>query len=177
MTSPEKTVLIIEDEPDAAELFAEMMRVSGFRVQKTSSSAPAINMMTAEKPDVVLLDIMMPEVSGLEIPLEIRQAVCQATADLQKGIGSLIRWVPLENMHLTLIFLGDIAPSNVTILRLRGAEAPLRSGRLAMTSINRGDIWTHSNLHIKSLTPWRTKRAKISCFSTSKTSHPLLIIS
>ncbi|HLO13867.1 MAG TPA: response regulator [Anaerolineales bacterium] len=73
MTSPEKTVLIIEDEPDAAELFAEMMRVSGFRVLKTSSSTPAISLMNSEKPDVVLLDIMMPEVSGLEILRQIRR--------------------------------------------------------------------------------------------------------
>src|SRR5258706_6378234 len=63
----EKTVLIIEDEEDAAELFAEMMRVSGYRVLKTSKSTPAISMMTTEKPDIVLLDIMMPEISGLDI--------------------------------------------------------------------------------------------------------------
>ena len=72
MTLPQKTVLIIEDEADAAELFAEMMRVSGFRVLKTSASAPAISMMNAEKPDIVLLDIMMPDVSGLDILREIR---------------------------------------------------------------------------------------------------------
>lgn len=69
----EKTVLIIEDEEDAAELFAEMMRVSGFRVLKTSKSAPAISMMAAEKPDVVLLDIMMPEISGLDILRQMRR--------------------------------------------------------------------------------------------------------
>jgi CheY-like chemotaxis protein len=73
MTVPEKTVLIIEDEADAAELFAEMMRVSGFRVQKTSTSTPALAMMTAEKPDVVLLDIMMPEISGLDILRQMRR--------------------------------------------------------------------------------------------------------
>jgi CheY-like chemotaxis protein len=72
MTPPEKTVLIIEDEPDAADLFAEMMRVSGFRVQKTSSSAPAISMMNAEKPDIVLMDIMMPDISGLDILRQMR---------------------------------------------------------------------------------------------------------
>lgn len=69
----EKTVLIIEDEEDAAELFAEMMRVSGYRVIKTSRSTPAIGMMTAEKPDVVLLDIMMPEISGLDILRQMRR--------------------------------------------------------------------------------------------------------
>jgi len=69
----QKTVLIIEDEEDAAELFAEMMRVSGFRVLKTSKSAPAIAMMTSDKPDVVLLDIMMPEISGLDILRQMRR--------------------------------------------------------------------------------------------------------
>lgn len=69
----QKTVLIIEDEEDAAELFAEMMRVSGFRVLKTSSSTPALTMMNTEKPDVVILDIMMPEISGLDILRQMRK--------------------------------------------------------------------------------------------------------
>jgi CheY-like chemotaxis protein len=73
MTPASRTVLIIEDEADAADLFAEMMRVSGFRVLKTSSSAPAITMMIEEKPDVVILDIMMPDVSGLDILRQIRR--------------------------------------------------------------------------------------------------------
>lgn len=73
MTSDQKTVLIIEDEEDAAELFAEMMRVSGFHVLKTSRSTPAIEMMIANKPDVVILDIMMPEVSGLDILHQMRR--------------------------------------------------------------------------------------------------------
>jgi len=62
-----KTVMIIEDEPDAAELFAEMMRVSGFRVLKASAGTPAMAMISEQKPDVIVLDIMMPDVSGLEI--------------------------------------------------------------------------------------------------------------
>ena len=73
MTSPEKTVLIIEDEADAAELFAEMMRVSGFRVLKTSSSTPALSLIATEKPDIIILDIMMPEVSGLDILRDMRR--------------------------------------------------------------------------------------------------------
>ena len=73
MTSSEKTVLIVEDEPDAAELFAEMMRVSGFRVLKTSSSTPALNLIATEKPDIIILDIMMPEVSGLDLLRQMRQ--------------------------------------------------------------------------------------------------------
>lgn len=67
MTGDQKTVIVVEDEPDAAELFAEMMRVSGFRVLKTYSSTPAISLIANEHPDVVILDIMMPDISGLEV--------------------------------------------------------------------------------------------------------------
>ena len=67
MVEQQKTVIVVEDEPDAAELFAEMMRVSGFRVIKTYSSTPAISIVAKEIPDLVILDIMMPDVSGLEV--------------------------------------------------------------------------------------------------------------
>src|SRR3990172_4690314 len=67
MAPEQKTVIVVEDEPDAAELFAEMMRVNGFRVLKIFSSVPAIDAIAEEKPDLVILDIMMPDVSGLEV--------------------------------------------------------------------------------------------------------------
>ena len=73
MSALTRTVLIVEDEEDAAELFAEMMRVSGFRVLKISNSTPALSMMTVEKPDVVILDIMMPDISGLELLHQMRR--------------------------------------------------------------------------------------------------------
>lgn len=67
MTIDPKTVMIVEDEPDAAELFAEMMRVSGFHVLKASGSALAMSLIAEKKPDVIILDIMMPDISGIEI--------------------------------------------------------------------------------------------------------------
>ena len=73
MNSKQKTVMIIEDEADAAELFSEMMRINGFRVIKMFSSAPAIPIITQEKPDVILLDVMMPDISGLEVLRYIRR--------------------------------------------------------------------------------------------------------
>jgi len=67
MTSEQKKVMIIEDEPDAAEMFAEMMRVSGFGVFKLSNTAPAVSAIRTEQPDLVILDVMMPDVSGLDV--------------------------------------------------------------------------------------------------------------
>jgi len=73
MPNPQKTVMIIEDELDAAELFAEMMRLNGYRVLKTYSGTPALALISQEKPSVIILDIMMPEVSGLEVLRHIRK--------------------------------------------------------------------------------------------------------
>jgi len=69
----QKTAMIIEDEPDAAEMFAEMMRVNGFRVLKMFSSAPPIPIIAQEKPDIIILDIMMSDISGLEVLRYIRR--------------------------------------------------------------------------------------------------------
>src|SRR5690349_17209442 len=53
---------------------------------------------------------------AVELPLELRQTACTATSKLRTEIGELVRWVPLENMHLTLKFLGDVAPSTMDML-------------------------------------------------------------
>lgn len=67
MSPAPKIVMIVEDEPDTAQLFAEMMRISGYRVLKTYAGTPAMVLLAQEKPDVVILDIMMPDVSGLDV--------------------------------------------------------------------------------------------------------------
>jgi len=68
MPSPKpKTILIVEDEPDTAEMFAQMLRLSGYRVIKTFGGIPGIKQLLHEKPDVLLLDIMMNDISGLEV--------------------------------------------------------------------------------------------------------------
>src|SRR5215510_14402645 len=53
---------------------------------------------------------------AVELPLAIRQTIWETTSRLRKEIGVLIRWVPAENMHLTLKFLGDVSPANVGFL-------------------------------------------------------------
>ncbi|MDQ3005806.1 MAG: RNA 2',3'-cyclic phosphodiesterase [Chloroflexota bacterium] len=53
---------------------------------------------------------------AVDLPLEIRQDIQFATSNLRRDTGSLIRWVAVENMHLTLKFLGDIPSANVEAL-------------------------------------------------------------
>lgn len=62
-----KTIVVVDDEPDTAEMFAEMMRLSGFEVYKCYRTAQAIKTITKKMPDAVVLDIMMPGASGYEV--------------------------------------------------------------------------------------------------------------
>lgn len=63
---------------------------------------------------------------AVEIPVELRQAACTVIQPLQRELGSSVRWVPMENMHLTLKFLGDVSPANVDMLsQMLRAEADL----------------------------------------------------
>jgi len=75
---------------------------------------------------------------ALEIPHELQQLIHKETAHLRNRIGTLVRWVPPGNMHLTLKFLGNISPANVDILtQMMRAEADscqpfvMQVGRLA----------------------------------------------
>jgi DNA-binding response OmpR family regulator len=68
-----KKILIVEDEADTAEMFAEMLRLRGFRVFKSYGSASAMRQLRLDKPDAVVLDIMMPDISGLEVLQYIRR--------------------------------------------------------------------------------------------------------
>jgi len=68
MTSPDpKTILVVEDEPDTAEMFAQMLRRNGYRVIKTYGGISGLKQVQHEKPDLLLLDIMMHDISGLEV--------------------------------------------------------------------------------------------------------------
>jgi DNA-binding response OmpR family regulator len=62
-----KTILIVEDEPDTAEMIAEMLRLNGYQIIKSYAGAPAVNLIAMQKPAVVVLDLMMPDISGLEV--------------------------------------------------------------------------------------------------------------
>jgi molybdenum cofactor cytidylyltransferase len=62
-----RTIVIVEDEPETAEMFAEMMRLSGYRVLKSYGGASAVSLIARSRPAAVVMDLMMPDFSGLDV--------------------------------------------------------------------------------------------------------------
>ncbi len=60
-------VLLVDDEPASVELLAGMLTPFGFRILRAHGGASAITMAAEHLPDLILLDLMMPEVSGFDV--------------------------------------------------------------------------------------------------------------
>jgi CheY-like chemotaxis protein len=67
-------LLIVEDEETIAQMYADRFKQNGFEVEIAHEGSEAVSKMAAVRPDVVLMDILMPGLSGTE-------AVEQAKAD------------------------------------------------------------------------------------------------
>lgn len=66
-------VLVVDDEMDTLRLLRTVLRIGGFEPITTLNSLEAVSLAEQEKPDVVLLDIMMPELDGFELCRLMRQ--------------------------------------------------------------------------------------------------------
>ena len=66
-------VLIIEDDPNIVDLIRSNLMVRGFDAIVSTDGMRALELLETESPDIVLLDLMLPQVDGLELCREIRE--------------------------------------------------------------------------------------------------------
>ncbi|NCT90785.1 response regulator transcription factor [Cellulomonas sp. APG4] len=64
--------LVVDDEPSLGELLSTVLRYEGWDVEAVTAGQPAIRSARATRPDVVVLDVMLPDMSGLEVLRRIR---------------------------------------------------------------------------------------------------------
>jgi DNA-binding response OmpR family regulator len=67
-----RTILVVEDEPTLRETLVDALEADGFRVVAAADGRDALTRFRAERPDLVLLDLMLPELSGIEVTRIIR---------------------------------------------------------------------------------------------------------
>jgi DNA-binding response OmpR family regulator len=68
-----RTILVVDDEPTLRETLVDALESDGFRVVAAADGRQALTTFRAEQPDLVLLDLMLPELSGIEVCRIIRQ--------------------------------------------------------------------------------------------------------
>ena len=66
------TILVVEDEGRLAEILEEYLRREGFRTERARDGLRALELWRAARPDLILLDIMLPEMDGREVARRIR---------------------------------------------------------------------------------------------------------
>src|SRR5688500_14777355 len=73
MTSaPDPTILVVEDEDSFVEALTVGLKREGFRVHVARDGAQALDLFDVVKPDLVLLDVMLPRISGIDVCRELR---------------------------------------------------------------------------------------------------------
>ena len=93
-----KTVLVVEDNELNMKLFNDLLEASGYETLQTRNGLEAIDLAREHHPDLILMDIQLPEVSGLEVTKWIKEddelktiPIIAVTAFAMKGDEERIR--------------------------------------------------------------------------------------
>lgn len=93
-----KTILIVEDNELNMKLFRDLLEAQGYGVLQTRDGMQALDLARAERPDLIVMDIQLPQVSGLEVTKWIKAdddlkhiPVIAVTAFAMKGDEEKIR--------------------------------------------------------------------------------------
>lgn len=93
-------ILVIDDEPSLCNLMKVILEETGFQVTTVLNPLKALELVTSIKPDLVILDVVMPEMNGWEVCSKLKNTpgishipvmfltVSADSSDVEKGFGS-----------------------------------------------------------------------------------------
>jgi signal transduction histidine kinase len=93
------TVLVLDDSPTDRELLITVLRFGGYEVIESDSGAAALEIARSERPDVIISDVMMPEMNGLEFARQLREDPWGAQASLVLSTAAELEGELLELAH------------------------------------------------------------------------------
>ncbi|HEV2369760.1 MAG TPA: response regulator transcription factor [Acidimicrobiales bacterium] len=145
--SPEATVLVVEDEESYVEALRSGLSREGFAVKVARDGAEALTLFDASKPDLVLLDLMLPKLSGLEVCRRIRSHSVVPIIMVTARDGEIDTVVGLEvgaDDYVTKPYRIRelVARMRAVLRRAAGADSPQHEGVLQV-----GDVCLDSERH------------------------------
>lgn len=95
-------ILIVEDDAQVRAMLRQMLEVAGFRVREAVNGKEAMKSWKADQPDLVITDVLMPEMDGFEVITSLRKLDPQSKVIAITGGGA----AKLTNLLLTAKHLG-----------------------------------------------------------------------
>jgi len=135
-----KKVLVIEDERPIAEPLADALRREGFDVELAASAAEGLEAFSAQSPDIVLLDVMLPDGDGRDVLRRIREASQTPVVMVSARGEEMDRVLGLElgaDDYVTKPFSAAELVARMRAVLRRSAVEPARAGGGVLQS---GDV-------------------------------------
>src|SRR6266851_1122457 len=121
-----RRVLVVEDDAPIRTLIAEVCRLSGHEVLEAADGARAIELASSAQPDLVLVDWVLPDISGTEVILELRRQgltgpvvmLTARSAKMDEVVGLKVGAVQIDNAARRLKLGDDEIPLTMTEFNL-----------------------------------------------------------
>ena len=153
-----KTILVVDDSPNVRTLVREYLTAEGFRVVTANDGRQALFAARSDKPDLILLDIMMPEMTGYEFIRAYRKEhttpIILLTAKLDESDKVLGLELGADDYVTKPFGMRELVARIHAVLR-RGTTAPdpIEILRAADITLDKGSRTVKVGNHVMSLTP------------------------
>lgn len=148
MAAP-KHIVVVEDESDLAELIAFNLEKGGYQVQVARDGDAALRVIEASPPDLIVLDLMIPKIPGLEVARQVRTSPKTATVPIlmltakAEEVDQLAGLRAGADDYVTKPFSMKVLLARVEAVLRRAAPASGESKSIAVGPID-VDLTTHT---------------------------------
>ena len=144
---PEARLLVVEDDPNILELLSASLRFAGFEVATATSGFEALRAVERHRPDLVVLDVMLPDLDGFDVARRLRSGNATTSAGAMLPMLFLTARDATEDKVTGLTLGGDdyvtkpfsleevIARIRTILRRAGGAGAPAAPTRLRVADL------------------------------------------
>lgn len=137
MTAPASDILLVDDDETVRSMAAAVLRAEGYEVRGVGSGMEAFAELAAKRPDLLLLDVVMPGISGLEVLDHVRTHYPQVPVIFLSSLGSdenIVRGLRLGAEDYV------VKPFSPRVLVARVENALRRNGPAPSSEIIHGEL-------------------------------------
>lgn len=153
-----KSILVIDDEPQIADICRDYLTAAGFAVTTAHDGREGLALARKERPDLVVLDLMLPGMDGLDVCRELRRESAMPVIMLTARVEESDKLIGLElgaDDYLTKPFSPRelVARVRTVLRRASGSAQPteiIRAGNLTLDRARYQALWPHREI---TLTP------------------------